>query len=347
MNSFPTIPKPSLNKLVINDQIQDVDTSLTVYLKKYYRKEFFYFFAFFAIWEIIVIYFFIINFTGLNPAIDDTIQSFLFFTALPLLFIALSYAWMRKKIRHQFYRQFAIANNFTYKERGWLPNKSGSIFKIGRNTTMQDIIEGEINKTPLSLFNYSYTVGSGKSSHTYQKTILEIDFKTPVPPLLLLVDKHWFGDNISNNNLKNVSKITLDEVFEKHFDLFSEKKFEIEALQIFDPDFLNSIYEKYKFFSLDFSETKLYIYASKIITNKIELDLLFQFADIISKKFLNKLPEMRGSILAMEEAFTKTETITVPKNMFHKYNIPVLIFIFILGSFLILSLISIFIKILS
>lgn len=123
--------------------------------------------------------------------------------------------------------------------------------------------------------------------------------------MLLLVDNHTFGDNLSDNNLTNVSKVDLGGEWEKHFNLFAEKKFEIEALQIFSQDFLQLIYEKYRRFSLDFSGNTLYLYSNKIITTKEELLILKEFVLVLLQKLNEKLPAMAGSITALYEALSK------------------------------------------
>ena len=301
----PVVPKPPLSRVVINEPILDVDASVSGYLKKNYKTEIILSAIFIALWEIIIIFFALRHMAGGGAVSEDNGRGVIFLMALPLGVAFFIFAKLKNRLLHQFYKQFAQANGFTYQQTGWLDRREGAIFKVGHSKKMEDIIEGEINGLPLSLFNYKYTVGSGKNSHTYEKTVLEIDIKALTPPMLLLADWHGFGDNISDNNLNNVSKISLPADLEKHFSLFTEKKFEIEALQIFTPNFLNLIYGKYPQFSLDFLGQNLYVYAGSVIANKPELDLMLEYARTVSEKIGAKLPAMQGAITAMREALTK------------------------------------------
>jgi hypothetical protein len=215
-------------------------------------------------------------------------------------------ASIRGKMLRDFYRQFAQKNGFNYSQTSQPEKETGALFEVGHSKKIYDYITGEIKGFPVSLFNYYYTVGSGKSSRSYSSTVWSIDFKTRVPTMVLLVDRHFFGDDLSNNNINNVSKIGLSEDLEKHFTLYSERKFEIEALQIFTPEFLNKIYESYKNYSLDFVGTKLYIYNNNIIKNKGNLELLKQYIGFIISQLNNKLPSMAGSINALTDEAKKS-----------------------------------------
>jgi len=82
------------------------------------------------------------------------------------------------------------------------------------------------------------------------------------------VDQKNFGDDLSDNNLRKVSKIELPSELEVHFNLFSEKKYEIEMLHIFTPDVLTMLYDNYKDFNLDFVGNKLFIYSKYVISKK-------------------------------------------------------------------------------
>jgi len=289
----------------MNEPILDVDASATQYFQKSYKNELAAGIIFVALWEITIVFFVLRYFINGRAISEDGVKGIIFLAALPFLIAFGIFTNLKKRLLQQFYQQFARANGFSYQKQGWLENMQGAIFKVGHSAKMENIVTGQISNLPLNLFNYQYTVGSGKSAHTYQKTILELGLETLTPPMLLLVDWHGFGDDISDNNIKNVSKIDLNGDLEKHFNLFAERKFEVEALQIFTPDFLNLIYEKYKQFSLDFIGSKLYVYSSGIISKKAELDLMVEFLKILSERLGQKLRSMQGSILSLTEAVSK------------------------------------------
>ncbi len=237
-----------------------------------------------------------------------------FLLILPLIAYGAALVWAAKQVRHEFYRRFAFLNGYSYQKTGWLENRKGALFKIGHSKKMEDIIKGQIGNLPFALFNYTYTVGYGKHSRTFTQTVWDIDFQTALPPILLLNDRQNFGDDITDNNLKYVSKIYIGDELEKHFNLFSEKKFEMEALQIFNAEFLRDIYQNYKGFNLDFTSNSLFVFSNRIFTSEPELKQLKNFVDLLSQKLSVQLPNMQGAVLSLHEALSKAS----PPNVFIK-----------------------------
>lgn len=45
------------------------------------------------------------------------------------------------------------------------------LFNTGRRRTLSKLIQGESDEVAISIFDYRYTTGSGKHSHTYQQTV--------------------------------------------------------------------------------------------------------------------------------------------------------------------------------
>ncbi len=285
---------------IIPQNIVDVDQSALQYFKikykNYYRPAVFITAAFY-IFALYLIF-------GQGIIAEEPRSLFILF--LPIIVYFGLLAGIQNKLLKEFYKQFATANGFSYKPTSSPDRETGALFKVGHSEKINDYIQGEINGFPVSLFNFYYTVGSGKSSRSYSSTVWSIDFKTAVPSMVLLVDRQYFGDDLSNNNINKVSKISLPEELEKHFSLYAENKFEIEALQIFTPEFLNKIYQSYKNYNLDFVGTKLYIYSNNIIKNKGNLEQLKQYINFIISQLSGKLPSMAGSINALTDEAKKS-----------------------------------------
>lgn len=282
----------------VDEDITDVNQSARLYLTARYGKELKWGIIAGIIFDALLLYALIA--TG-ELARDGRALMLLL---IPFGLYAAAWAKIKQDLLHQFYRQFAQKNGFSYQQKGWIEGQNGAAFLVGHGKIMEDILQGEIAGLPLALFNYRYTVGSGKNSRTYNFTVLDLDLKTPVPPMLLLVDRQYFGDDLADNNLNYPSKIELPQNQENIFNLYCEKEYEIEALQIFTPEFLNRIAEKYRRFSLDFVGTKIYIYSSNVITDKAGLMLLKEFAGMLAQKLSSQLPAMKGSITALAEALS-------------------------------------------
>jgi len=46
------------------------------------------------------------------------------------------------------------------------------LFSKGRSRKIKNLMEGEANKVELAIFDYQYTTGGGKNSHTYRQSVL-------------------------------------------------------------------------------------------------------------------------------------------------------------------------------
>jgi hypothetical protein len=241
----------------------------------------------------------------LNGTIED--PAVLWVLLIPLVFAGARYAAIVSELRHELYKQFALVNGFSYQAKGWLEDQVGAIFSIGSNKIMQDIVSGNLAGCPLKLFNYFYTVGSGKHSNTYTRTVLSLNLEMDLPSTILLQDKSVFGDDLSDNNIRNISRLPLSAELEKHYTLFSERKMEIEALQIFSEDFLTSIKDKFPEYSLDFFGKTFYVYSSQPVFNRSALVDMLDFAKTVLTRLSVVLPQMQGSIVALNESLSKSE----------------------------------------
>jgi hypothetical protein len=304
METLPVVPIPPKDYgFIVSEEITDVDSSANKYLRNHYGKQLqagYWLSAIYVVGLGAILFF--------SGAIFDE-PRLLILLVVPFLIYLGILGNIRSKILHEFYKKFAQTNGFSYSLTSYEVERSGSIFQVGHSRKIEDLIEGKIGDFPVAIFNYYYTVGSGKSSRSYSGTVWEIDLKTPVPPMLLLVDWHYFGDDLSDNNINYINKIELDPALEKNFNLYVEKKFEIEALQIFTPDFLNALLENFNNFSLDFTGNCVYIYSKDVIKNKAGLEKLKSLANFLLDRIQKTAPSMKTSIVALQEALEKA-----PKN---------------------------------
>ena len=117
---------------------------------------------FIGLWEIIIAFFAFRHMVMGNPFSEGMWKNIILLMLLPIGIAFAIIAKLKNRLLHQFYQQFAAANGFSYQEKGWLENTEGAIFKVGHSGKMNDIVEGQVANLPLTLFNYGYTVGSGK-----------------------------------------------------------------------------------------------------------------------------------------------------------------------------------------
>jgi len=302
---IPPVPKPTLGKKLadkidsalkmpdIGENIDSVDKALWPYAWKNFRKTIVITVVICAAWILFWAYYYL----GIKGQVgkDGGWQFF-----MPLMAIGVLYAILRREVKSQFYRQFALANGFTYARSGYVPGLTGSLFRIGRPHKPEDIVSGDFAGHPIKLFNYSYTKGSGKHQITYHATVLQITHDHELPPLLLTLDWEYWGG--LSPVFPDARKISTEGDFDKTFDLYVRQKYEIEALQVFTPDFMEIYRERWKQFSLDFDGDKIFIYSRNYIVDKKYLQEMYDLARHLINKLEPVLLRMQSSVNAMNEA---------------------------------------------
>jgi len=106
--------------------------------------------------------------------------------------------WYLGKKRAQALQALAAALSFTFTARGddMLIGELGEfhLFSQGYRRRISNVLQGKFNLVPVTVMDYKYTTGGGKSSHTWNQTVLVFDSdKLQLPRFLLrpenLIDK--------------------------------------------------------------------------------------------------------------------------------------------------------------
>jgi|WetSurMetagenome_2_1015567.scaffolds.fasta_scaffold539930_1 hypothetical protein len=135
-----------------------------------------------------------------------------------ILVIVLVFAWIKAKERREAFQRLAgqIGFQFNPKDVWDIPTRYGhlSLFQSGHSRKAKNVLVGAVDGRETLLFDYQYTVGSGKNSHTYyfQASI----FETPIlsPQLILrrenMLDRvaSWVGHDDINFESEEFSKLT-------------------------------------------------------------------------------------------------------------------------------------------
>src|SRR3989344_2104055 len=198
---------------------------------------------------------------------------------LSLAVVLVFFGIMSAKAGKFFMRYFAEANGLKYEEYARVDSATGRLFKLGHGQDISNVIHGDFSGRPMRLFNFNYTTGSSKHVRRHPFTVLEVDFEKTVFPYILLqsrmMSKHEATDSWGNDKDRT---IPLEEVFQKSFSLYVTQGNETEALQIFTPGTLGFLVQNSADFSIEFAEDKMYIYDDKNISNRKELQKLYDVA---------------------------------------------------------------------
>lgn len=213
----------------------------------------------------------------------------------------LLYLNVKKKIIRTFMEQFAKANNMTFQVEGLPENLDSKFFAKGSWQSGYYLITGSFNGLPLCLFDYEYVTGSGRSRQYDYFTIFRLDMKTPLPPLIF--QQNWFcsvSDLPESNPEHEMRKIILEGKYDDAFSLLAGDGFEIEALQIFDLDFLAKMKSDWKEFSLEFINDYVYIFHRNYVTTSEELCDMYRLARYIMTRIKDKADRLRTEIVEMK-----------------------------------------------
>jgi len=309
---LPEVPRPGfkqeMKKLLVSDSdvpkglvISDVSQDTNrLFWSKYSQKTKVIFFGISLIWAGLFLYLFFTS-PALNNSKDDSEQIFIFLALLPAFVAGGLYAAFYGKIEKLFMQQFATSQGLTYIGKGTVENLTGGLFKIGHGHISSHIITGTFQNHAINLFFYQYTIGSGKSARTYQTTVLNISHDHPLPPVLLLVDSQYFGGFNPSLSFEKPVKLKPEMDLDKQFDLYCREKFEIETLQIFNPDFIAKMLADWKNYNLEFSGNNLTVFKSGKILNAPELNNFFSLSKFLMTNMEKTLMGVAGSVKALNE----------------------------------------------
>jgi hypothetical protein len=263
-------------------QLGAVGKNLRSYLWLRKRRQLITVMVLLTIWLAFVAWFTVYYFS--HPKVDSGGgELFVFMVVIPFTLLSL---WMgRAKVQFQtdFLREFAIANGFNFEKTGIVNEAYGTIFRIyGYSPTVSDVIEASYQDQNVRLFLYDLTESAGKSSVTYQSTVMEIALDGKLPPLLLISKQHAkqaFWARKLEEDFGTHNKISLEGDFDDHFTLYAPAGIEVEALEIFNPRTMELMMHASEGFSVEFAANYVYIYDGQPVASEVELTKLFGLAN--------------------------------------------------------------------
>lgn len=201
--------------------------------------------------------------------------------AFPFFFVFLYIFLVESKIRILFWKQFAELNIWKYKDFSDLNQEQGIMFRQGHSRIINHCVEGAINERNFRIFNYNFSIGSGKHRKIYLYTVFSFKFSGTFP--------HIYLNNKSNSySIKAGESILLPTEFEKSFSLSAPKEYEIEALEIFTPDVLANLLDNKFGHDVEFVNQEMLLFFDGKISNSEQLDREFRRAldleDLLDEK---------------------------------------------------------------
>jgi hypothetical protein len=230
--------------------------------------------------------------------------------AIPILTIVgyfVFFGVIKNTLEHRrFMRNYANANNLEFINFINKETLKGRLFSIGHSQLANNAITGKYIDNSIRIFNYSYTVGSGKNSRTSRFTVCEVEIeKTQFPHIFLKSDSMWRHSKKDAFGQDKDVRIKLNKEFEDKFELYATQDYEIEVLQIFTPELLKILTDQGSHFSIEFAENKIYFYDDLVIKKHSQLENLYS----VVKKVLDSsgplLHRLHDDFDAMHQSYRK------------------------------------------
>lgn len=213
--------------------------------------------------------------------IQDGSFDYLRIFAIFYVIIAVYVYHIQNKVRSSFWKQFAEINGWQYERLGDVNQESGIMFRQGNARNMSNIIKGNIDGRQFKIFNYQFSIGSGKNKETYYYTVFAFKFNGSFPHIYLNNKHNSYGVKVGE-------MIPVPGEFEKKFSLSAPRKYEIEALEIFTPDVLENLLNNGFAHDVEFIDQNILIFTVGEINRFEQLEKEFNLAldleDLLDEK---------------------------------------------------------------
>jgi len=200
-------------------------------------------------------------------------------TAIAMVMIgSVSYLAVYNKIKRLFTEEFGASIGFAYEKIGDVDTVSGKLFSTGHDQAMSDVLSGTYNNKPMRIFSFRFTVGYGRDSTTYNYTVFEATLTGMLPDILLYSKGHA---NAISDFLSRNETIELEGDFNRYFRLRVPRGYEQEAYQVFTPNVMADLIDRAKNISFECNAHKIYMYATKIIGTRSEMQTMFDLSEYL------------------------------------------------------------------
>jgi hypothetical protein len=200
---------------------------------------------------------------------------------LPFVAVVIWYSVAQKTLRQRLIQQYAQLHGYQFTDS--LPDYHplGAIFGRGYGKRIYDIVLGALpGSQQFYLYLYEFTVGSGKSSHTYQSTVISIILLETGPHLYLerkgsslhsMLSSEVSGGEI-NAEFKSAKQYQLEGDFDTYYKLYGEAGDEVNLLEVINPATMQGLIS-IKDYDIELLGNTLNLYRSGEPDSAAELDL--------------------------------------------------------------------------
>lgn len=196
---------------------------------------------------------------------SDGLSGVLRVVLIALVFFAVIFVIIRAVLRHRWKKlvrleRFADANGLTMCYDARNPRYEGMIFDEGHSRKLNEALTfpglGQIG-------NYTYTVGSGKNSHTFNVGFVKIPLGRNLPHMVLDAKKNnYFGMSNLTDSFDRSQTLSLEGDFNTHYTLYVPKQYERDALYVFTPDVMAALVDSGAKYDMEVVGDSLFVYGN-------------------------------------------------------------------------------------
>ena len=172
---------------------------------------------------------------------------------------------------------FAQANGFRLNQSTELADCHGTIFLRGHSKRITTQIGGQLQDLPFRLFNYTYTVGSGKHRTVYDAAVMELTLPRKLPHMVIdsLVEMDQGGQSTLPINFDQSQRLNLEGDFYKYFALYAPDTYGVSALSIIAPDVMETLMRHAALCDIEIIDDKIYFYWPEYPKNQQDYQEMF------------------------------------------------------------------------
>ena len=221
-----------------------------------------------------------------------------------LIFLPLIFLILNSQSRSSFIKKFAKNNNLNYRESELLNPRDSRFLKLTKSKFINDVVFGNFKNYPIRFYTHTHVLGS----QTILLGIFEIVLKDFDFPWIFFQSKSLFlycGHNNRFITEKNDIKISLEKDFNDYFNLYTQRGYGIEVIQIFNNETLAFLRDISGDYNIEFIKNRIYIYSGSVFSDEKKVEDIYEVAEKIFKSMKPVLKKIKKDFKVLHPYFNK------------------------------------------
>lgn len=234
-----------------------------------------------------------------------------------------------QKAQKAMWVDFAAVNGWPVVTSGLTGNYVPlSLSYQGHSKNCSPVVEATIDNTKWHIFEYNYTVGSGRNSHTYYFTVVQVKLAKKLPYIALDSKKNTSG---LRNYPEGTQKVSLEGDFDKYFTLMSQVGANIDVLSIITPDVMQTLIDCEQQQDIEIIDDNAYFIAANDQRNARSLQLLMVSVDKLLEELQHRVSSLSYDSTQVFNVNGKTAAAITQSNVVYKSHLSIIVRAILIG----------------